>query len=111
MTDAPVSVLRDLVQPMRDGTRLRADVYLPEGPGPFPALVERTPYGKDNSPELQGAPPPSLARTATPVAVRASAGAFASKAASCRFTATAWGPPGAASAPASGSPARRGARA
>jgi hypothetical protein len=46
-------VFRDLVQPMRDGTLLRADLYLPEGDGPFPALVERTPYGKDNSPEKQ----------------------------------------------------------
>jgi hypothetical protein len=32
--------------PMRDGTVLRADVYLPAGSGPFPVLVYRTPYGK-----------------------------------------------------------------
>ena len=33
--------------PMRDGTNLRADVYLPEGDGLFATLVCRTPY--DNS--------------------------------------------------------------
>lgn len=30
----------------RDGVRLATDVYLPEGGGPFPAILERTPYGK-----------------------------------------------------------------
>lgn len=32
--------------PMRDGTRLATDVYLPPGNGPFPAVVARTPYDK-----------------------------------------------------------------
>jgi len=32
--------------PMRDGTILRADVYVPEGDGPFPTVVSRTPYNK-----------------------------------------------------------------
>jgi hypothetical protein len=51
------TVLEDVVQPMRDGTLLRADVYLPKGDGPFPALLERTPYNKENSSEIQvGAP-------------------------------------------------------
>lgn len=31
---------------MRDGVHLATDVYLPMGTGPFPALVNRTPYGK-----------------------------------------------------------------
>jgi putative CocE/NonD family hydrolase len=30
----------------RDGVRLATDVYLPEGAGPFPVILERTPYGK-----------------------------------------------------------------
>jgi putative CocE/NonD family hydrolase len=34
---------------MRDGVRLRADVFLPVGEGRFPVLVYRTPYGKDNA--------------------------------------------------------------
>lgn len=30
--------------PMRDGVALNADIYLPRGAGPFPAVVTRTPY-------------------------------------------------------------------
>lgn len=37
--------LTELV-PMRDGVRLATDVYLPKGAGPWPALLERTPYDK-----------------------------------------------------------------
>jgi len=35
--------------PMRDGIRLATDVYLPEGPGPFPVIMERTPYGRNEA--------------------------------------------------------------
>lgn len=38
---------RNVPLTVRDGTVLRADVYRPNGPGPFPVLVMRTPYGKD----------------------------------------------------------------
>ncbi len=31
---------------MRDGVRLATDVYLPDGAGPFPVVLERTPYGR-----------------------------------------------------------------
>ena len=31
---------------MRDGTELRSDVFLPDGAGPFPTLLRRTPYDK-----------------------------------------------------------------
>ncbi|WP_010174233.1 CocE/NonD family hydrolase [Pseudomonas sp. PAMC 25886] len=31
---------------MRDGIHLATDIYLPPGPGPFPAVIERTPYDK-----------------------------------------------------------------
>ncbi|MFN8500105.1 MAG: CocE/NonD family hydrolase [Anaerolineae bacterium] len=47
------AILRNVVVPMRDGTRLHADVYLPRGDDPVPALVERTPYGKEASIEVQ----------------------------------------------------------
>jgi uncharacterized protein len=49
---AGVHVLRDLMVAMRDGVRLATDVYLPTDaaarplPGPFPTILERTPYGK-----------------------------------------------------------------
>ena len=36
----------DVAVPMRDGVVLRADIWRPQGSGPFPVLVYRTPYGK-----------------------------------------------------------------
>ena len=46
-----VATLHDIMVPMRDGALLATDVYLParEGvvlPGPFPVVLERTPYLK-----------------------------------------------------------------
>jgi len=38
---------RDVDVPMRDGVRLRADVMRPAGHAPFPTLVYRTPYDKE----------------------------------------------------------------
>ena len=32
---------------MRDGTKLAANVFLPDGPGPWPVVLTRTPYLKD----------------------------------------------------------------
>ena len=32
---------------MRDGARLAGSLYLPDGGGPFPVVLERTPYGRD----------------------------------------------------------------
>lgn len=52
-----VSVQRNVAVPMRDGTVLRGDLYLPSGAGPWPTLLERTPYNKDTSSEIAtGAP-------------------------------------------------------
>ena len=41
-----LKVETNLPASMRDGTVLYADVYRPEGPGPFPVLLQRTPYDK-----------------------------------------------------------------
>ena len=38
---------RNVMVPMRDGTRLATDVFRPDAPGRFPVLVNRGPYGKD----------------------------------------------------------------
>ena len=46
-TRTELSVARDVPARMRDGVMLRANVYRPAGPGPWPTLVARTPYGKD----------------------------------------------------------------
>ena len=32
--------------PAHDGILLAADVYLPDGPGPFPIILTRTPYDR-----------------------------------------------------------------
>ena len=42
----PVQVLRGEDIPMRDGTTLRADVYLPTSTGPHPTVLLRSPYGR-----------------------------------------------------------------
>ncbi len=41
-----VRVLRGVDVPMRDGTTLRADVYLPTSDGPHPTVLLRSPYGR-----------------------------------------------------------------
>src|SRR3954469_20157270 len=38
---------QDEMVTMRDGTKLAVSVYLPSGSGPWPAVLTRTPYGKD----------------------------------------------------------------
>ncbi|MCY3764802.1 MAG: CocE/NonD family hydrolase [Gemmatimonadetes bacterium] len=49
---ADVIVARDVMVPMRDGVRLATDLYFPgevanRRTGPFPAILERTPYNKN----------------------------------------------------------------
>ncbi|MCW2976608.1 MAG: CocE/NonD family hydrolase [Actinomycetia bacterium] len=41
------TVEKGVVVPMRDGVDLVADVHLPEGRGPFPALLQRVPYSRE----------------------------------------------------------------
>ncbi|ANZ41690.1 X-Pro dipeptidyl-peptidase [Lentzea guizhouensis] len=43
------SVDVDVAVPMRDGISLTTNVWRPDGPGPFPVLLIRTPYGKDDA--------------------------------------------------------------
>ena len=38
---------RQHMAPMRDGVELATDVYLPDGPGPWPAVLVRLPYDKN----------------------------------------------------------------
>lgn len=51
--DDTVVVEKNVAARMRDGVLLRADVYRPSAPGRYPALVQRTPYSKndEDSPE------------------------------------------------------------
>ena len=50
---------QEVMVPMRDGVRLFTAIYTPQGPGPFPVLLQRTcygvgPYGPDAYPEELG---------------------------------------------------------
>jgi putative CocE/NonD family hydrolase len=38
---------KNVMVPMRDGTRLATDIFRPDAPGRFPVLVNRGPYGKE----------------------------------------------------------------
>lgn len=48
MTHFPLKTVYDLEIPMRDGTILYADLVRPDDSLPYPALVVRLPYQKDN---------------------------------------------------------------
>ncbi len=43
----PILVEKDVAVPMRDGARLKADVFRPDDAGRFPAIVNLGPYQKD----------------------------------------------------------------
>src|SRR5258707_13247651 len=40
--------LRNILIPMADGVRLSADLFMPDGQGPFPGVFEFLPYRKDD---------------------------------------------------------------
>lgn len=46
-TQCSLIIERNVTTRMRDGTMLYADVYRPASGGPFPGLLQRTPYNKD----------------------------------------------------------------
>ena len=43
--------LHNVAIPMRDGVRLYAEVYLPEAPGKYPAIIGWTPFDKGPDPD------------------------------------------------------------
>lgn len=40
---------QEVMVPMRDGVKLAANIYLPEGDGPWPVVLTRTPYNKNGA--------------------------------------------------------------
>jgi len=40
--------------PMRDAIRLATDIFVPDGAGPFPVILERTPYGRHLNSRSEG---------------------------------------------------------
>lgn len=45
---------QQVMVPMRDGVKLATNIYLPEGEGPWPVLLTRTPYNKDGADRTAG---------------------------------------------------------
>jgi putative CocE/NonD family hydrolase len=54
--DLAVTVIRDLMIPMPDGVRLAANLFIPEGGGPYPGIFTFHPYHKDGHLGLTHAP-------------------------------------------------------
>lgn len=75
---------RDVMVAMRDGVRLATDVYLPEGDGPFPVLMERTPYGKRKANHGDRTALNPQARTKPEIAAEFVAGGYAYVLQDCR---------------------------
>lgn len=74
-------VLTDVPVPMRDGTKLATNIWLPESAGPVPVLLERTPYGKDLFVNYTGPAPNvfELLRNGYALAVQDCRGTFGSE--------------------------------
>ena len=85
------TVKKNIEQPMRDGTILMADIYLPEGEGPWPVLLERTPYSKENSSEVQAGAPPYFASRGYAVVIQDVRGRFSSDGVFLPFHDDGWG--------------------
>ncbi len=70
----------DVRVPMRDGVRLSTNIFRPDAPDRFPALLMRTPYGKG------AAPYERLARAGYVVATQDTRGRYASEGEFIPFT-------------------------
>ena len=69
----------NLAVPMRDGTILYADLYRPDGPGPFPVILQRTPYDKSLSLSLTMLDPLVAARRGYAVVIQDTRGRYTSE--------------------------------
>ena len=74
-----IQIQFDVPAEMRDGTVLRADVYRPEGAGPWPVLLSRLPYGKQMPLLATMLDPLAAARRGFMVVIQDTRGRFASE--------------------------------
>ncbi|MBI4531176.1 MAG: CocE/NonD family hydrolase [Candidatus Latescibacteria bacterium] len=86
-----VTVNKNVIIPMRDGTKLAADIYLPNADGPFPVLLERTPYNKEVAGEVQVGAPEFFASRGYAVVIQDTRGRFASEGEFLPFEDDGWG--------------------
>ena len=73
-----LKVETNLPATMRDGTTLYADVYRPEGPGPFPTILQRTPYDKTAALASQMLDPMKAAKAGFALVIQDTRGRFTS---------------------------------
>jgi putative CocE/NonD family hydrolase len=69
----------DVPARMRDGVVLRANVYRPAGEGPWPTLLMRLPYGKDDPSLISRFDPVHAVRNGFMVVIQDTRGRFASE--------------------------------
>ena len=74
-----VKVETNLPATMRDGVVLYADVYRPDGPGPFPVILQRTPYDKSSSLSSQMLDPIKAAKSGFALIIQDTRGRFTSE--------------------------------
>ena len=79
MSPTDVLVQQDVPAKMRDGTTLMANVYRPVEGGPYPVLLTRTPYGKDQPFNATYFDPVKAARNGYIVVVQDVRGRYASE--------------------------------
>lgn len=86
-----VAVDKTVMIPMRDGTRLAADIYRPAAAGKFPAIVERTPYNREESVILRTKTPQFFAARGYAFVVQDVRGRFGSEGLWNPFVDDGWG--------------------
>jgi putative CocE/NonD family hydrolase len=74
-----VKIETNLPARMRDGTVLYADLYRPDGPGPFPTILQRTPYDKSASLSAQMLDPIKAAKAGFALVIQDTRGRFTSE--------------------------------
>ena len=74
-----VKVETNLPATMRDGVILYADVYRPDGPGPFPVILQRTPYDKESPLSGQMLDPMKAAKNGFALIIQDTRGRFTSE--------------------------------
>src|SRR5262245_57951843 len=77
--------------PMSDGTRLAADIYRPKAEGRYPAILERTPYNREESVILRTKTPQYMAERGLIFVVQDVRGRFGSEGVWYPFVDDGWG--------------------
>src|SRR5262245_10388312 len=86
-----IDIDRKVMVPMSDGTRLAADIYRPRAEGRFPAIVERTPYNREESVILRTGTPQYFAERGFVFIVQDVRGRFGSEGTWYPFVDDGWG--------------------